>query len=118
MSALIVTFLYFGILMDTMFIMKTIRTTEQFNTWFSKLKDKQTKARINVRLRRLELGHYGDCKAVGNDVRELRFFFGSGYRIYYTERNGEVVILLCAGDKSSQTTDIKKAKAISDGLED
>lgn len=100
-----------------MFEMKCIRTTQQFNTWFSKLKDKQVKAKINVRLRRLEQGHYGDYKIVGDNISELRFFFGAGYRIYFTERNGEVIILLCAGDKSSQTADIKKAKAINEELE-
>jgi len=106
-----------GIYTDTMVKVKNIRTTQQFNTWFSKLKDRQAKAKINVRLRRLEQGHYGDYKTVGDSVSELRFFFGSGYRIYFTERNGEVIILLCAGDKTSQTADIKKAKAINEELE-
>jgi len=69
-----------------------------------------------VRLRRVSLGNFGDCRDLGDDVCELRFAFGPGYRVYYTIRNGEVVILLAGGDKSSQSKDIAKAKELAAGL--
>jgi putative addiction module killer protein/probable addiction module antidote protein len=97
--------------------MRTIKTTHYFDNWFSKLKDKQVRAKINVRIRRLEQGYFGDHKSVGDNVSELRLFFGAGYRIYYSQRHGEIIILLCAGDKSSQIADIKKAKVINEKLE-
>ena len=61
--------------------MKRILTTEYFDHWFKVLRDKKIKARINARLRRLEQGHYGDYKTLGDGVCELRLFFGAGYRI-------------------------------------
>ena len=66
--------------------------------------------RIKKRLERVEEGNYGDYKPLDKDISELRFKFGSGYRIYFTEANNVIIILLCAGDKSTQTDDIKKAK--------
>ena len=81
--------------------------------WFKRLKDLKAKARIAVRIRRMEQGDVGDAKSVGGDVRELRLHFGPGYRIYFTERNGNIVILLAGGDKSSQSADIKAAIALS-----
>ena len=80
-----------------------------FDEWFYKL-DKTAQARIEKRLERVEEGNYGDFKKIDNDISELRFTFGSGYRIYFTETNDIIVILLCAGDKSTQPNDIKKAK--------
>ena len=76
------------------------------------MKDTAAKARIAVRLRRMELGNFGDAKSVGAGVFELRFDFGPGYRVYYTERNDEIVVLLAGGDKSSQEQDIEKAKKL------
>jgi putative addiction module killer protein len=64
-----------------------------------------------ARLRRLELGHYGDFKSVGAGVNELRFFFGAGYRIYFAEDGDTIVVLLCGGDKDSQRRDMQKAQA-------
>jgi putative addiction module killer protein len=75
------------------------------NEWLQKL-DAQTRARIHVRLVRLEYGAYGDCKLIDRKLSELRFFFAKGYRIYFTEKNNKLVLLLCAGDKSSQSKDI------------
>jgi putative addiction module killer protein len=74
------------------------------------LKDYTIRARILRRLERLKQGNYGDCKSVGEGVLELRFFFGSGYRVYIGEAADDVVILLCGGDKDSQDKDIEKAK--------
>lgn len=60
----------------------------------------------------MQLGNFGDAKSVGAGVFELRFDFGPGYRVYYTERNGEIVVLLAGGDKSTQKQDIEKAKEL------
>ncbi len=76
------------------------------------MRDEKVKARINVRLQRLALGHVGDAKAVGSGVYELRLQFGPGYRIYYTVQGSDLVILLIGGDKSTQRSDIAKAIAL------
>ena len=77
--------------------------------WLNKL-DVKTRSRIHLRLVRLEYGAYGDYKSLGNKLYELKFFFAKGYRIYFTEYNNKVIILLCAGNKNSQKRDIKLAK--------
>ena len=82
-----------------------------FLEWLNKLKDPTTRLRIRRRLDRVEQGNFGDCESVGDGVSELRLFFGSGYRIYFAEWDDEIIILLCAGDKSSQNKDIKLAKS-------
>lgn len=74
------------------------------------LRDSTGRLRILARLKRLEQGNYGDCQPVGNGVSELRLFFGSGYRIYFAEEEYNIIILLCGGDKNSQSKDIEKAK--------
>lgn len=81
-----------------------------FLEWLNHLKDPQIRARIRTRLDRLEQGNYGDYKSVGDGVFELRLDFGSGYRIYYAEAGDCLVILLCGGDKRTQTADIQTAK--------
>lgn len=87
-----------------------IRYTETFSDWLQHLRDHVGKAKILVRIDRLRLGLFGDAKPVGNGVSELRIDFGPGYRIYYTRRNKELIILLAGGDKSSQNKDIRKAQ--------
>ena len=89
--------------------MKTIYTTEVFDLWFESLKDRQTARRIQARIDRAEEGNFGDHKAVGEGVSELRIQFGPGFRVYFTQRGMEIVILLAGGDKSSQTQDIATA---------
>ena len=89
--------------------MYEIKTTETYDEWFYSLKDTQGKARINARLRRVELGNFGDAEPVGDFVSELRFFFGSGYRIYFIQHGDEIIILLAGGNKSTQQKDIDKA---------
>jgi putative addiction module killer protein len=83
---------------------------ELYTEWLESLNDYTIRARILRRLERLKLGNYGDCKSVGEGVLELRFFFGSGYRVYIGEAKDDVVILLCGGDKDSQDKDIARAK--------
>ncbi|MCF6319788.1 MAG: type II toxin-antitoxin system RelE/ParE family toxin [Proteobacteria bacterium] len=83
---------------------------EPYSTWFKSLRDTKGKARIESRLKRLGEGLYGDCETVGDGVLELRMFFGAGYRVYFGEDAGNIVILLCGGDKDSQKRDIKIAK--------
>lgn len=83
---------------------------EPFSEWLNGIKDKTTLTRIIRRLDFLELGHYGDYKALGGGIYELRLQFGSGYRIYFAEIDDIIIILLCGGDKSSQAKDIKLAK--------
>ena len=80
----------------------TLDSTEEYYWWFVKLKEGLTKARILARLSRVENGNFGDCKPLGPNLFELRFFFGPGWRIYYTIRNKSVVLLLLGGEKSSQ----------------
>ena len=86
-----------------------VRQTEVFAKWLAKLRDREAKARILVRIRRLTLGNPGDMKPVGQGVSELRVDYGPGYRIYVAMRNERLVILLCGGDKSRQQADIKTA---------
>jgi putative addiction module killer protein len=83
---------------------------EPFISWLARIKDKITKVRIQQRLRRIELGNFGDHKSVGEGVWELRLSFGPGYRIYYGLQNDKVVILLCGGDKKTQKSDVKRAQ--------
>ncbi|MBD2606310.1 type II toxin-antitoxin system RelE/ParE family toxin [Scytonema hofmannii FACHB-248] len=83
---------------------------EPYTEWLENLKDYVIRSRIIRRVERLKQGNYGDCKSVGGSVQELRFFFGSGYRVYFGEAENDVVILLCGGDKDSQDRDIERAK--------
>ncbi len=80
-----------------------------FGDWLRKLKDRRARARIETRLTRVGLGNFGDCKAVGSGVWELRFDFGPGYRVYYARDGKTVVLLLCGGDKRTQARDIDRA---------
>ena len=83
---------------------------EPFPEWFESIRDPKISTRIQRRLDQLELGNPGDCRAVGGGVLELRLHFGPGYRIYFGEIDNTIVLLLCGGDKSSQTRDIRRAK--------
>ena len=90
--------------------MKTILTTEVFDAWFAKLDDRVGKMRIQARIDRAELGHFGDCEPIGEGLSEMRIHCGPGYRVYFTQRGLQVVILLAGGDKSTQSKDIKTAR--------
>lgn len=82
-----------------------------FEEWINSLKDSVVRHRIRTRLDRVEKGNLGIYKPLGDGVSELKFDFGSGYRIYFAEEGDIFIILLCGGDKSSQKKDIKIAKA-------
>lgn len=93
-----------------------IRQTEEYSRWFDKLRDRQARARILARIRRLSLGNPGDVEPVGEGVSELRVDFGPGYRIYFKQRGKTIVVLLAGGDKRAQKRDIEKAKELARGL--
>ena len=98
--------------------MVEVRQTEVFNDWFRGLKDRKAKARIQARIDRLELGGFGDVAPVGEGVSELRIHYGPGYRLYFVQCGQVVVVLLAGGDKSTQDSDINKAKELAKHLED
>jgi len=85
-----------------------IQTTAIFDKWASSLKGTAAAKVVGMRLDRLANGNLGDIKTLGDGVSEMRFFVGAGYRIYFTIRGIEIIVLLCGGDKSSQQSDIKK----------
>lgn len=95
-----------------------LQSTQTFTRWFSGLKDRTVKNQLLSRLARVETGQFGDHKLLDANLYELRCFFGGGLRVYYTIRQQRIVLLLAGGDKSSQSRDIEKAKAILHDLED
>jgi putative addiction module killer protein len=86
-----------------------VRQTDVFAAWFAALRDRQARARITTRIRRLSLGNPRDAKTVGSGVSEMRIDYGPGYRVYFIRRGAAVVILLCGGDKRTQARDIARA---------
>lgn len=89
-----------------------VRQTEAFSNWFRKLGDLNAQARIQIRIRRLSLGNFGDVKPIGEGVSELRIDYGPGYRVYLQRRGRSLVILLAGGSKRTQQSDIAKAKKL------
>lgn len=90
-----------------------IEKTPEFDKWLKKLKDLKAKAKILFRIQKLEFDeHFGDCKPVGEGVKELKVNYAKGYRIYFAEGDKNIIVLLRGGDKSSQPRDIEKAKGI------
>jgi putative addiction module killer protein len=85
-------------------------TTAEFDDWLAALKDRVGKAKITLRLQRLELGNEGDHASVGSGMSELRVHSGPGYRVYYKQTGRTIIVILCGGDKSTQDKDIKRAK--------
>ena len=92
--------------------MKTILETEVYSRWIDSLRDKRAQLKIDIRVKRLAAGNPGDCKNVGNGVSELRIDYGPGYRVYFTQVDNVIVVLLIGGDKSSQRKDIEHAKEL------
>ena len=93
-----------------------VETTEVYLNWIHSLKDRAGRARIQVRVDRLVHGNPGQHRVLTDGVCELKIDFGPGYRVYYTEREGVLIVLLAGGDKSSQQRDIKHAIALAKGL--
>lgn len=94
-----------------------VRQTQEFREWLHKLRDDRARAKIVDRLVRVEDGNFGDIEPVGDGVSELRIDYGPGYRVYFTRRGRVVVVILCGGDKRTQTKDIKRAKRMARELE-
>ena len=94
-----------------------IQQTDVFSKWLSGLRDARAKARILARLDSARLGNLGDARSVGGGVSEMRVDVGAGFRVYYTRRQRIVIILLCGGDKSTQTKDIIRAKLMAQEIE-
>ncbi len=95
-----------------------LEATKQYNRWFKKLRPSLDKIKILARLSRMENGNFGDHKQLSGGFYELRFFFGSGFRIYYTIKCDAIILLLIGGDKSSQQKDIDKAESLLKEMED
>jgi putative addiction module killer protein len=93
-----------------------IRTTAIFDRWLAKLRDRKGQTIIAHRVRRLSAGNLGDVKPVAKGVSELRVHFGPGYRVYLTRRGGQIIVLLCGGDKGSQKRDIARAVELNEQL--
>jgi putative addiction module killer protein len=93
-----------------------IRQTETYINWFKSLRDRQAKARIDIRIRRLSMGNPGDVKPVGQGVSELRIDYGPGYRVYFIQQGETLIILLAGGDKRTQDRDIKTALDLAENL--
>ena len=93
--------------------MYKIEKTDDFDKWLRKLKDLRAKAKILFRIQKIENDEYFvDCEPVGNGIRELKIDYAKGYRLYFKESEGKIIILLIGGDKSTQQRDIEKAKEI------
>lgn len=91
--------------------MYAVRMSDVFEKWLTKLKDRKARTIIIERIVRVEsTGHFGDHKRLTEELYEMRLFFGPGYRLYYTVKGDEIVLLLIGGDKKTQSSDIEKAK--------
>ena len=89
-----------------------VRKTDEFDKWLSALADQRAIAKIVSRIERLGLGNAGDVKPIGEGISEMRMTHGPGYRIYYKQTGKTIVLIWCGGDKSTQDSDIKRAKEI------
>ena len=98
--------------------MFTVRQTEEFVVWLDALKDKRAQIRIAARLRQAEAGSLGDWQPVEGEVSEMRIHYGPGYRLYFVRRGRVIVVMLNAGDKSTQKRDIRHALKLATELGD
>ena len=92
--------------------MPTISRTDVFRTWVNDLRDRAGATKIFARIDRLRGGNPGDVEPVGDNVSEMKIDFGPGYRVYFTTRGEEIIVLLCGGDKTTQQADIAEAKRL------
>ena len=93
-----------------------IRKTKTFAKWLDGLRDMRARARVQVRIERLGTGNAGDAKSVGEGVSEMRIDYGPGYRVYFTKRGSEVIVLLAGGDKRTRDADIRTALRLARSL--
>jgi len=93
-----------------------VRKTDIFARWLDSLRDLRGRARILARLERLAGGNPGDVQPVGEGVSEMRIDTGPGYRVYFLRRGMKLIILLAGGDKSTQGSDIHKARLLANSL--
>ena len=91
-------------------IYETPNGKRPFERWFKEIQEIRCRAQVRFRLERLKVGNFGDCKTIGEGVQELRIHYGPGFRIYYSKIGNTIILLLCGGEKKSQTTDINRAK--------
>ncbi|MGY1890990.1 addiction module antitoxin RelB [Pseudomonas asplenii] len=98
--------------------MTEILRSSTFSNWLLKLADSRARMRIQVRIDRMADGNFGDVKAIGEGLSEVRIDYGPGYRVYFMQQGRQVVILLCGGDKSSQPRDIKQARLIAESWQE
>jgi putative addiction module killer protein len=92
--------------------LNTIQRTAEFDRWLGALRDGKAKARVLARIASAQHGNFGDCKAIGDGVREMRIDVGPGYRLYFMRRAETVYLLLAGGDKATQARDIRRAKTM------
>ena len=93
-----------------------VRQTVEFESWLRRLKDANAYARIVARIRRMEAGNPGDAKSVGGGLMEMRIDYGPGYRVYDVQQGKVVILLLCAGTKQTQSSDVKRARELAEQL--
>ncbi len=97
--------------------MFSIRPLPEFTAWIDGLKDETVRGVVVARIKRLELGLRGDVEPVGGGVSELRIHFGAGWRLYFTQRGTQIIVLLVGGSKRTQKADIKRAKVLAAGID-
>ena len=95
-----------------------VKKTDEYRDWLDRLRDQAGRARILVRVDRLIHGNPGSHRNLQGGVSELKIDFGPGYRVYYTQRGEQLLLLLIGGDKSSQTKDIAKAQQLAKDFEE
>ncbi len=98
--------------------MFTVKTLPEFDTWLNSLKDRVTRQRLSVRLKKATLGNLGDVKPVGDGIFEMREHFGPGWRMYYIKQDTTLVVMLAGGTKSKQSADIATAIQLAASLEE
>lgn len=96
--------------------MLEIRRTDAFDRWLRKLKDDRARAKVAARIQRMAQGNFGDVSPVGEGVSELRIHEGPSYRVYFVQQGSAIIVLLCGGDKASQSRDIAAARVLAKKL--
>jgi putative addiction module killer protein len=94
-----------------------VRPLPEFTTWLDDLTDTRVRGAVLARIDRLELGLKGDIEPVGEGVSEMRIHLGAGWRVYFTQRGTQLIVLLAGGSKRAQKRDIKRAKALAASLD-